>query len=115
MLRVGLGGSDGRDCSLGSLTTESTASGADDLTAPVRITHPFHPLFGQELDLVIRRHNWGEDRVFHRDRNGHTASLPTRWTSAVPDDPFLVVSAGRSTLRVDDLLELVALLRRPVR
>ena len=105
----------GHNCLCVCLTTESTASGTDDLSAPVRITHPFHPLFGQDLDLVIRRHNWGEDRVFYRDHNGHTASIPARWTTAVPDDPFLVVSAGRSTLRVDDLLELVALLGRPVR
>lgn len=107
-------GSPGRRCSQECLITQSSASSTDDLTAPVRITHPFHPRHGQELDLVIRRHNWGEDRVFYRDHDGHMASIPARWTSAVPDDPFVVVAAGRSALRVDDLLELVSLLRRPV-
>jgi hypothetical protein len=34
------------------------------------------------------------------------ASLPARWTSAVSDDPFVVVSAGRSHFRIADLLEL---------
>lgn len=98
----------------GCSITESTASGTEDLTGPVRITHPFHPRFGQELDFVVRRHNWGEDRVFYRDRDGHMSSLPAQWTSAVPDDPFVVVAAGRAAFRVDDLLELAALLRRPL-
>ena len=57
-------------------------------------------------------HNWGEDRVFYRDRAGHLTSLPARWTSVVPEDPFVVVAAGRARLRVDDLRELAALVRR---
>ncbi|WP_367183921.1 DUF5372 family protein, partial [Ferrimicrobium sp.] len=28
------------------------------------MTHPFHPLAGQEFDLISRKRNWGEDRVF---------------------------------------------------
>jgi hypothetical protein len=36
-------------------------------TAPVRVTHPFHPLFGQALDVVAHRHNWSEDRVYYRE------------------------------------------------
>ncbi|MHB1905125.1 MAG: DUF5372 family protein, partial [Ferrimicrobium sp.] len=27
------------------------------------MTHPFHPLAGQEFDLISRKRNWGEDRV----------------------------------------------------
>jgi hypothetical protein len=63
-----------------------------------------------ELDFVERRHNWGEDRVFYRDHHGHVASVPARWTSVEAEDPFVVVSAGRSRFRVVDLIELVALL-----
>lgn len=77
----------------------------------MRITHPFHPLFGQSLDFVARRAQWGEERVFHRDRKGHMASLPARWTSLVPEDLFVTVSAGRSRLRVQELVELAALVR----
>ena len=80
------------------------------MTCGVRITHPFHPRFGQELDMVEHRHNWGEDRVFFRDGDGHMASLPTRWTSVAPDDPFVVVAAGRSRFRASDLVDLAALL-----
>jgi len=80
------------------------------LSARVRVTHPFHPLFGQEIDVVERRHNWGEDRVFYRDRQGHLASVPARWTSVEAEDPFVVMAAGRSRFRVVDLIDLAALL-----
>jgi hypothetical protein len=64
------------------------------------------------LDFVERRQNWGEDRVFYRDQGGHLASLPARWTSVAQEDPFVVVAAGRSRFRVDDLVDLVALVLR---
>lgn len=78
----------------------------------MRITHRFHPQFGQALDFVERRHSWGEDRVFYRDRHGHLASLPARWTSVEAEDPFVVAAAGRSWFRVVDLIELTALVAR---
>jgi hypothetical protein len=79
------------------------------VTGPVRITHPFHPQCGQEIDFVEQRLQWGEDRVFYRDRAGHLASLPARWTSLVSDEP---VAAGRAAFRVEDLRTLVALIGR---
>ena len=82
------------------------------MTAPVRITHPFHPQSGQEIDFVERRQRWSEDRVFYRDRHGHLASLPARWTSVGAEDPFVLVAAGRSQFRVADLVELVELIGR---
>ena len=78
---------------------------------PVRITHPFHPGCGRELEVVFRRSHWGEERVFYRDRPGYLASIPARWTSAQPEDPFLLTSAGRSWFRVDDLIELAGLIQ----
>jgi len=91
--------------------TISTAGRTGDVTGPVRITHPFHPLFGQEIDFVVHRAQWGEERVFYRDRHGHRASLPARWTSLAPEDPFITAGAGRSWFRVHDLVDLAALLR----
>jgi hypothetical protein len=82
------------------------------VTEPVRVTHPFHPLFGQVLDVVVHRHNWGEDRVYYRDGQGHLTSLPARWTSVVPEDAFVAVAAGRSRFRVQDLVDLAALVLR---
>ncbi len=55
------------------------------------------------------RHNWGEDRVYFLDANGLLVSLPASWTSAVPDDPFVAMAAGRSHFRYQDLIELVKL------
>jgi len=74
--------------------------------------HPFHPQFGQEIDYVVHRPHWGEERVFYRDRDGHLASLPARWTSLVPEDPVAVVAGGRAQFRVEDLITLAALVAR---
>lgn len=82
------------------------------MTGPIRITHPFHPQYGQELDFVSHEHRWGEHRVFYRDSHGHMASLPACWTSVVPEEPFVVISAGRALFRVEDLSELAALVSR---
>jgi hypothetical protein len=76
----------------------------------VRITHPFHPLAGQELEFVKRRKSWGADHVFFYDSAGQLLSLPAEWTDLVPPDLFVVVSAGRSPFHIDDLLALCELL-----
>jgi len=78
----------------------------------VQVTHPFHPRFGQEVEVAFRRRHWGDDRVFYRDCHGRLESIPTPWTSMVAEDPFVVVAAGRSRFRVADLLELAALVGR---
>jgi hypothetical protein len=80
-----------------------------------RVAHPFHPLFGQEFGLVVYRHNWGEDRVYFHDRNGALCSIPASWTSADAPDPFVVIAAGRSPFRYEDLARLadiIASMRR---
>jgi len=78
----------------------------------VRVTHPFHPLVGHEIDFVEHRENWGESRVYYRDGRGYLTSLPACWTSIIPEDPFVVASAGRSRFRVTDLIDLAALVAR---
>ena len=75
------------------------------------MTHPFHPLFGREFDLIDHRRCWAEDRLFYMDEEGEIRGLAAQWTSEVADNPFVVVSAGRSHLRVADLVELVKLIR----
>lgn len=76
------------------------------------MTHPFHPLAGREFDFVVRKHTWAEDRVFFFDDDGQLRSLPAGWTDAVTVDPFVVIAAGRSALRVEDLEALADLLDR---
>ena len=74
------------------------------------MTHPFHPWLGREFVLLSVRHTWGEDRVFFLDEEGTQRSLPRGWTSAADPDAFVSLAAGRSAVRLEDLLALVELL-----
>ncbi len=76
----------------------------------MRVTHRFHPLFGREFEFVVHRRNWGEDRIYCHDGDGQLFSLPAAWTDAAPDDPFVVVAAGRCPFTVDGLLRLAELI-----
>jgi uncharacterized protein DUF5372 len=81
-------------------------------TGRFRIIHPFHPLTGNEFEMVARERSWGEDRVFYYAPDGRLKSFLATITDAFPVDVFTRISAGRSTFRVDDLLELRELLDR---
>lgn len=75
------------------------------------VTHPFHPWHGRRFALFNYRHNWGEYRVWFFDDDQRLRSLPATWTDYAPPDPFVLVAAGRSPARLEDLLHLVALVR----
>ena len=75
-----------------------------------KITHPFHPLYNQEFDLIVCRHNWGEYRVYFHDSNQLLISVPASWTSIATEDPFVKIAAGRSRFRSEDLLRLCNLI-----
>jgi hypothetical protein len=77
----------------------------------VQITHPFHPLAGQQFVFLTQRKNWGEDRVSYQDAAGHPHSVPTGWTDLVMPDPFVSIAAGRALFRPADLLRVVALIK----
>ena len=70
------------------------------------VTHPFHPLYGQQFEILTYRHNWGEYRVTFYQTPEHVRVLPAAWTSLAPPDPSVVLAAGRAAFRVADLLEL---------
>ena len=72
----------------------------------MRVTHPFHPRFGQELEFVKRLRTWRVDRVFFFDEAGALGCLPAEWTDLVPPDGFAVVAHGRVPFRTLALLEL---------
>jgi hypothetical protein len=59
---------------------------------------------------VTWRQSWGENRVYYHDANGRLCSFPASFTSMARVDPFVVVAAGRSYFRVEDLLRLVQLI-----
>ncbi len=77
-----------------------------------RITHPFHPRYQQEFELVDQRCNWGEDRVYFHDAVGDLKSILTRYTSAKTQDPFVALAQGRAHFRTKDLLELIGYLNK---
>ncbi len=49
-------------------------------------------------------------QVFFYDAEGRLCSLPLGFTSLAKSDPFVVVSAGRAYLRIDDLQQLAKLI-----
>jgi hypothetical protein len=78
----------------------------------VRVTHPFHPLYGRDFEFVAHRQNWGEDRVHLHDENGRLFSLPAGWTDMAAPDPFVVSAAGRCPFTADGLLAVAELADR---
>jgi hypothetical protein len=99
------------------LSSPWNAPGGADAGPTFRVTHPFHPGHGRQFSVVTIRDNWGERRVYYRDRRGQLNSIPAGWTDLEPADPFVTISAGRSPFRLEDLLELVrlvAVLKREV-
>jgi hypothetical protein len=89
---------------------QSIAPRAGGETQTFRVTHPFHPLHGRTFPLVDWRQTWGEDRVYFHDDAGQLARLPRQWTDVAPEDPTVVVGAGRAHFRYDDLCRLADLL-----
>jgi hypothetical protein len=62
--------------------------------------------------MIEYRQTWGENRVYFLDSSGQMQRLPSSWTDVAGEDPFVTVAAGRSPLRLEDLLRLVDLLDR---
>ncbi len=78
----------------------------------VRVTHPFHPLSGQELACVGERYNRYGRRLLLRLDEVAVCSVPPQWTDLVTPDPEIVLGEGRALFRVADLLELVRLVNQ---
>jgi hypothetical protein len=56
------------------------------------------------------RRTWKQDRVFFFGDGGTLMSLPRAWTDAADPDVFVMLAAGRSPFRVEDLLVLAELI-----
>jgi Family of unknown function (DUF5372) len=61
---------------------------------------------------VEYRKNWGEDRVYFHDAEGHLQSILASCTDAGGVDPFVTMAAGRSFFRYEDLIKLADLLEK---
>ncbi len=92
------------------MRTPSTTPRSDAGGRTFKITHPFHPLNGRELELVTYRHNWGEDRVYFYGEQNELVSVPARWTDVLAPDPFVSIASGRALFRTAELKRLVALI-----
>lgn len=84
----------------------STTLSCDRRSQVFLITHPFHPLCGQEFELIDRRLTWGEDRVYYYAAGNHLKSLPASYSNVQGADPFVLIANGRAYFRIDDLIEL---------
>jgi hypothetical protein len=78
----------------------------------IRVTHPFHPLYTQEFEVVNYRKGWAKEVVDCRGEGNRLITVPLAWTDAAEVDPFVVLSAGRSYFRVEDLVLLAEMLER---
>ena len=78
----------------------------------MRVTHPFHPLFGRQLPCVGKRYNRYGERVLLQDDGATVWSVPPQWTDLVGPDLEVVIARGRALLRTVDLMELVGLVER---
>jgi hypothetical protein len=93
------------------LIKHSTTLHGNESNKTFLVTHPFHPLLGQEFELVSIHRAWEEHRVYYYAAPGHLRSLPVNWTSLQKPDPFVATANGRSPFRIADLLDLNYLLQ----
>ena len=50
--------------------------------------------------------------MYYHDEAGNLRRMPAQWTSLASADAFVAIAAGRSSLRVEDLLKLIALIEQ---
>ena len=75
----------------------------------VRVTHPFHPLFEQQLRCVGKRYNRYGERFLLQTDGGEIWSVPRRWTDLVIPDPEVAMGNGDLLLRIADWMQLAEL------
>jgi len=78
----------------------------------VRVTHPFHPLYGRQFICVGERYNRYGTRILLQVGEDTVLAVPRQWTDLVAPDPEVVIGGGRALFRIRDLLELVQLVDR---
>jgi Family of unknown function (DUF5372) len=61
------------------------------------------------LEVLEHRRQWGQWRVYYLSKGAHRAFFPASWTDLGPADLFVEQARGRAIARVEDLLELAAL------
>ena len=78
----------------------------------MQVTHPFHPLAGQQLPCVGGRYNRYGMTLLLKAVDGAIYAVRPQWTDVVAPDPEIVLGGLRALFRVTDLLELAGLVDR---
>ena len=78
----------------------------------IKVTHPFHPLFGKEFTLLNCKQGEDERIVKFRLQDGSLRSIPLDWCDLRSPDPYLDIGGGHSLFRVEDLLKLSDLIKK---
>jgi len=73
------------------------------------ITHPFHPLRGQSLQVLKSKKSCGADILSLRDSNGMLHAIPREWTNLATPSSFSV--SPPIILHFDSLLALSELIK----
>ncbi len=96
----------GRSFSDAFSSTYSTTPDTTSAAAQVRVTHPYHPLLGQQFVVVAQRSSRHGDRVWYERADGSVATIPREWTDMADSEPFVELAEGRCHFRPADLAEL---------
>ncbi|MBI5787678.1 MAG: hypothetical protein HZA78_02330 [Candidatus Schekmanbacteria bacterium] len=96
--------------SLPSSKTQTTPS-SNETRQFFQVTHPFHPLCGQRLELTSQCYRSGRKFLYYYDPDHWLKGIPAAWTDFGEPDSFLLVSKGRALFRPQDLLELSQILK----
>jgi len=97
---------------IGNKPAATSTENADSSDAPlqfVRVTHPFHPLFGRQLPCVGKRYNRHGERLLLQADGATVWSVPPQWTDRVGLDPEVLMG---QLMRAVDLMELAGLVKR---
>ena len=78
----------------------------------MRITHPFHPLSGQQFVCVGERYNVHGKRLLLQVDEVRICSVLPQWTDLAAPDPEIIIGKHRALFRVADLLELARLVEQ---
>ena len=97
---------------LGACNSIKNANASITAKRLVQVTHPFHPLSGQQLVCVGERYNRYGTTLLLETEDGSVRSVPPQWTDLVAPDPEIVMGERRAPFRVVDLLELARLVDR---
>ncbi|MCA9247222.1 MAG: hypothetical protein KDA42_08915 [Planctomycetales bacterium] len=76
----------------------------------VAITHPYHPLRGQQFSVLKKRRLGGMETLILRGTGGGTFSVPLAWTDRAKPDPWQAIGKNPPLLSAPSLASLVELL-----